>query len=304
MHLDPSLFRYLNEHDWNVLFHIEKLSRKVAHVPEVLIVRHSPESNSATTRAISTCHRLKLLSHTGVPCSAFRLTSLGADFLAVRAILDKVELVSIGPQVGVGKEADIHICAMESGQQVVLKLHRLGRTSFRKGVHDKRDYEKGQGAKGPASWHRVSRESARAEAHNLVIAYEGGLRVPKLLAHSRHCILMTVAPGVPLNQFHKVDSSETTTRLYGMALGFILDLAAMGYVHCDINEFNLILDDADGQLDLTLLDFPQMIPVTHRDAAEMFDRDVANLVAFFRRRFHFDPDEVPTWSDVVATNEA
>lgn len=37
----------------------------------------------------------------------------------------------VGQKVGVGKESDIYLAQTESGEEVILKLHRLGRTSFR-----------------------------------------------------------------------------------------------------------------------------------------------------------------------------
>jgi RIO-like serine/threonine protein kinase len=41
--------------------------------------------------------------------------------------------------VGVGKESDVFECLNDAGQVLVLKLHRLGRTSFR-AVKNTRDY--------------------------------------------------------------------------------------------------------------------------------------------------------------------
>jgi hypothetical protein len=48
-----------------------------------------------------------------------------------------------------------------------------------------------------------------------------------------------------------------------------------GLVHCDFNEFNLLIDDDDH---LTLIDFPQMVSVTHANAEELFYRDVDCIV--------------------------
>ena len=38
---------------------------------------------------------------------------------------------TIKGKIGVGKESDIYLCTNENGENVVLKLARLGRTSFR-----------------------------------------------------------------------------------------------------------------------------------------------------------------------------
>ena len=56
-------------------------------------------------------------------------------------------------KIGVGKESDIYKCESPSGEIIVLKLARLGRTSFR-AVKDKRDY---LGTKSNYSWLYLSR---------------------------------------------------------------------------------------------------------------------------------------------------
>ena len=52
-------------------------------------------------------------------------------------------------------------------------------------------------------------------------------------------------------------------------------LAAKGLIHCDFNEFNLLINGDD---ELTLIDFPQMVSVSHANARDLFDRDVECIV--------------------------
>ena len=66
---------------------------------------------------------------------------------------------SVGNQIGVGKESDIFEALDPEGGEVVLKLHRLGRTSFR-AVRRSRDYLRG---KSKASWLYMSRLAAVKE---------------------------------------------------------------------------------------------------------------------------------------------
>ena len=65
----------------------------------------------------------------------------------------------VGNQIGVGKESDIFEALDPEGGEVVLKLHRLGRTSFR-AVRRSRDYLRG---KSKASWLYMSRLAAVKE---------------------------------------------------------------------------------------------------------------------------------------------
>ena len=59
-----------------------------------------------------------------------------------------------------------------------------------------------------------------------------------------------------------------------------------GLVHCDFNEFNLLVDDDEV---LTLIDFPQMVSTSHLNAVHFFDRDVDCLKRFFMRKYDFRP---------------
>ena len=64
-------------------------------------------------------------------------------------------------------------------------------------------------------------------------------------------------------------------------MDLVVRLAKIGLVHCDFNEFNLMISD-DGE-ELTMIDFPQMISVLHENAEELFNRDVKGVVKFFSR---------------------
>jgi RIO kinase 2 len=66
---------------------------------------------------------------------------------------------SVGNQIGVGKESDIYVVADETGTQRVLKIHRLGRISFRS-VKNNRDYLRKRNS---ASWMYMSRLAAERE---------------------------------------------------------------------------------------------------------------------------------------------
>ena len=71
-------------------------------------------------------------------------------------------------------------------------------------------------------------------------------------------------------------------------------LAQCGLVHCDFNEFNVMINDEE---ELTMIDFPQMVSTSHRNAAYYFNRDVECLRLFFERRYGFQASSVPTLAD-------
>eukprot|EP00003_Mantamonas_plastica_P031344 TRINITY_DN811_c0_g1_i2.p3 TRINITY_DN811_c0_g1~~TRINITY_DN811_c0_g1_i2.p3 ORF type:complete len:126 (-),score=29.87 TRINITY_DN811_c0_g1_i2:29-406(-) len=90
----------------------------------------------------------------------YRLTYLGYDFLALNTLCNREgKITAVGNQIGVGKESDIFIGEDEEGEPVVIKFHRLGRTSFRT-IKNNRDYLKKRKA---ASWLYMSRLAALKE---------------------------------------------------------------------------------------------------------------------------------------------
>ncbi|CAF5032147.1 unnamed protein product, partial [Rotaria magnacalcarata] len=54
----------------------------------------------------------------------YRLTNLGYDYLALKALASRDVINSVGNQIGVGKESDVYIVANEENEQMILKVHR------------------------------------------------------------------------------------------------------------------------------------------------------------------------------------
>ena len=209
---------------------------------------------------------------------------------------------SVGNQIGVGKESDIFVVADEAGVQRVLKIHRLGRISFRT-VKANRDYLRGRKS---GSWMYMSRLAALKEFAFMGALRENGFKVPEPLAQSRHTVVMELIDAFPMRQVAKVPDPEG---LYGELIAMILRLAQFGLIHGDFNEFNILLkeekeEEHEGEEDeattLTpiIIDFPQMVSVDHPNAEYYFDRDINCIKRFFERRYHFtSTEEGPSFAE-------
>jgi RIO kinase 2 len=219
----------------------------------------------------------------------YRLTYGGLDYLALHTHAQRKHVYSVGSRIGVGKESDIMIVADDKGTQKVLKIHRLGRISFRT-VKANRDYLKNRAS---ASWMYLSRLAAIKEFAFMQALKEEGFPVPEPIAQSRHTIVMTLIDALPLRQISAVPDPAG---LYADLIALILRLAKHGLIHGDFNEFNILIredkqpgDAAADDLTLTpiIIDFPQMVSMDHPNAEMYFDRDVNCIKLFFERRFHF-----------------
>ena len=84
----------------------------------------------------------------------------------------------------------------EDGKEAVLKIHRLGRVSFR-AVKNKRDYLLHRKS---ASWLYMSRLAALREYAYMKALHNHGFTVPVPIDVNRHCILMSRVDAVPFGQ--------------------------------------------------------------------------------------------------------
>lgn len=192
----------------------------------------------------------------------------------------------------------------DEGRQFAIKLHRLGRTCFRK-VSEKRDYQrKGHAANKAASWIYLSRLAAVREFAFMKLLFERHLLpIPEPVDYNRHCIVMELIDGRLLNHISREDlvgEAEEDARtiietLYEKLMSIIMKLAnEFGVVHGDYNEFNILLRNTATR-DPVVIDFPQMISVSHELGQMYFDRDVACIADFFVKRFSFESDFAPAF---------
>merc|ERR1712110_765758 len=143
------------------------------------------------------------------------------------------------------------------------------------------------------SWLYLSRISATKEYAYMKALYDRGFPVPKPLDFNRHCVLMQLVHGHPLQQITEVDDPA---ELYDKLMHLMLKFFNHGVIHGDFNEFNIMLDDTGTPI---VIDFPQMVSTGHPNAKEFFDRDVTCLKDFFRRRFNYESELAPNFEDIV-----
>lgn len=295
---DLNVLSYLENEDFRVLTAVENGMRNHEIVP-VKLVGTLAEVRSGTGKVLrNLCYNRLLSYERGKKFDGYRLTSLGFDYLALRVFRNRDVIDQVGNQIGVGKEASVYIARHSvKDERYALKVHRLGRTSF-KTANTKRDYHKSK----VSNWLYLSRLAALREFSFMKLLHERGFRIPEPVDNNRHCIVMRWIDGTLLNNISKDDEIDHR-RLMEQLLTMILELANKhGVVHGDFNEFNLLIDNQTNEP--YLIDFPQMISTDHQLAKEYFERDVQCIVSFFERRFNYTVDEVPTFGEVDLDEQA
>ncbi|CCH61986.1 hypothetical protein TBLA_0G00370 [Henningerozyma blattae CBS 6284] len=307
MKLDISYMRYLTPEDFKVLKGVEQGSKNHEVVPTSLINNLSGlKSPSATNKSIADLAKLKLISkHRNSKYDGYKLTYNGIDYLAMNSLLLHDTIYSIGHMIGIGKESDIYKVSDKSGNTRVMKIHRLGRTSFQT-VKNNRDYLK-KNSKIGTNWMVLSGLAALKEYQFMSILYSNDFKVPKPFDNSRHIIIMELIEGYPMRRLRSKNQLKLA-KLYNELMCFIVKLADHGLIHCDFNEFNIMIKEInnsntdnnttytnknknsdDFDLDFTVIDFPQCISINHAYAEYYFKRDVDCIRRFFKKKLKFEP---------------
>jgi len=271
---------------------VEMGSKNHEVVPTVLIAQISGLRNGGVNKLIGSLAKRNLVSKVqNSKYDGYRLTYGGYDFLAMRAMSKRDTMHSVGNQIGVGKESDIYIVADAEGKEMVLKLHRLGRISFR-AIKEKRDY---LGKRKSASWMYMSRLAAQKEWAFMKVLHEHDFPVPRPIDQARHCLLMEFIDAYPLRQISEVPSPG---KLYSELMDLIVRFAHSGLIHGDFNEFNILIRRETG--DPIVIDFPQMVSTSHENAEWYFNRDVECIRTFFKRRFRYESALYPRFKSTIS----
>lgn len=311
MKLDTKALRHLTSEDWRVLTGVEMGSKNHEIVPTPLIEKLSRLRGGASGvhKSISALAKVGLIARVKeARYDGYRLTYGGMDYLALHTYSSRKEVYSVGDRIGVGKESDITIVADHTGTQKVLKIHRLGRISFRS-VKSNRDYLKNN-RNAAGSWMYLSKLAAMKEFAFMKALRDEGFPVPEPISQSRHTVLMSLIDAFPMRQ---ISSVPDPALLYAELMAMLLRLAQHGLIHGDFNEFNILIkeevmprmneigeeipvkegeeEDEDIKLVPVLIDFPQMVSMEHKNAEMYFDRDVACIKRYFQRRYSFVSDE-------------
>ena len=291
MKLDPTVMRTMNKQDFRVLSSVESGMKNHSLVPIALINSIANLRHGGTSKIISSLLRDKLLSHDqSCGYDGYRVTNSGYDILALHNLKSRGIISGLGDKIGTGKESDVYLAITPRNTQIVLKFHRLGRTSFRD-VKKKRDYfmvnalskNKKNGTQYrtlPNSWLFLSRTSALKEYAFMKALHDVQYPTPRPIGQNRHIVAMGLVRGVPLYQLNSNRvSAEQAQSIYEQSAVLAGSLAQHGLVHCDLNEFNLMVDlsGVQGKIttasdDLTIVDESEGNKDWEDDATEHYVR--------------------------------
>jgi RIO kinase 2 len=218
------------------------------------------------------CMSRDLIKRKTIQYEGYQLTFEGYDVLALRTFAQRDTVEGVGAPLGVGKESDV--LEVQSYKPLALKFHREGYTNFRE-VNKEREYTADHHH---VSWLYTARKAAEREYETLTDLYPD-VAVPRPVDHNRHAIVMEKFAGVELGRA-KLDPAQAVGVL-DLVLRELTRAYEAGYVHADMSEYNVAVSE-DG---ITVFDWPQAVSTDHDNARELLERDVRNVVGYFRRKY-------------------
>lgn len=210
----------------------------------------------------------------------YTLTTAGHDTLAIDALVKAGIIEAFGRPLGVGKESDVYDALAPDGKQVALKFHRIGRTSFKK-TKIKRNYTIKYSY--TPDWHHQSRISAKKEYNALKVLYPKGVAVPEPIKQNRHVLVMGMIEGAELYNFPELPDAQSI--LSEIIINIRKAYQDAKIIHGDLSPFNIILQP---NMHIFIIDWPQNIPVIHPNAKELLERDIQNVLTFFKRKYDLE----------------
>lgn len=179
--------------------------------------------------------------------------------------------------ISTGKEGNVFKCSGPDGS-VALKIYRISTATFKhiskyivgdprfRGVQKNRK--------------KVIHMWARKEFRNLERMTSGGVRVPKPLACHNNMIAMqyigTEEMPAPLLKDVSVESPK---KLFDDIVENLRKIYDVELVHGDFSEYNILMSDSTP----VIIDVGQGVPLSHAMAEEWLQRDIMNVVRYFKR---------------------
>ena len=268
------LVSLLNKSDFKILkvFASSLKNRQFLNLPT--LSQYSNLSQSLIEHHLKRLVKFGLISKSNI---GYTLLVTGLDIYVLKILSNRNIITAIGPQIGIGKEAEVYLAHDSLKQDKILKMFRLGRASFKQ-IKRKRDVNTGTN-----SWLLLNIETAKKEYDILTYLKDSSTSFPSPLYRSFHCIVMEPIYGSRLSDIENLDYPELVLEkiISNMSIAY-----RKGYINGDLNEYNILVDDDN----IFILDWPQAVRVDTTNSDVVLTRDVNNIIKFFSRKFEIERD--------------
>lgn len=201
--------------------------------------------------------------------------------MAINDLIDSGVIKSVKSHFASGKESKVYIADSAEGGIIALKVYLTVSAEFKKRMQYIAGDPRFENVKLGSTRNLIS-VWARKEFHNLQLAYNSGIAVPKPIAVKKNVLVMAFVSDAEGNAAPKLSESDVTELDYQNVIALIGTLyRKAGLVHADLSEYN-IFRLAPGRL--VLFDFGSAVTTGHPLSKQFLARDIVNVNKFFEKR--------------------
>jgi len=280
VHIAVRAIRKLEAEDFHLLQALEQQMKNYEFAPKDAIQKQAQIHFSEIDYRLPLFIKKGLVQGKRDRYLGYRLTTAGHDILAIQTLVEANIITALGKPLGVGKESDVYEALAPDETQVVLKFHRIGRTSFKK-TKLKRNYTVKYTY--TPDWHRQSQISAKKEYEALRLLYPQGVCVPKPVLQNRHIVVMNMIEGAELFRNPELDDPQATYN--EILVNIKTAYQKVNMIHGDLSPYNIIVQPNQQVL---IIDWPQHVSVNFPNAKELLERDLQNVLTFFKRKYNLE----------------
>jgi len=273
-------YKKLVDRDFKILRIIEREMPRYEYVPIEVIERLTKLPSTHVQASLYKLNKLKLVKRRSGDYIGYRLTYLGLDMLALHVLVEKGFLKTLSTTtLGVGKESDVYTGETPTGELVIVKFHRVGRTSFQRVVLA-RAYAVD---KPKISWLYFAKLAGEREYKALEELYKVGALVPKPIAYNRHVVVVKYVEGVELYRYkNPMDPEAMLVKILDTIRKAYVDV---GIVHGDLSEYNVLVSVEDSEEKPYIIDWPQYVEKDYPATEQLLRRDVEYILGFFAKHY-------------------
>jgi RIO kinase 1 len=183
--------------------------------------------------------------------------------------------------VDTGKESRVYWAKSPQGEDLAVKIFLTSTREFKKTVLQYID--------GDPRFEKIRRDTrhivyawALKEFKNLERAYEVGVSVPRPIAVHKNIIVMTFIGenGVPAPLLKDAEVGDYEEMFWRVVDNIKALYRKARIVHADLSEYNIMVWKENP----VFFDFGQAVLTSHPNADLFLERDVKNIVSFFKKR--------------------
>ena len=267
--------RTLHKYEKSILAVLERQMTRYAWVPLEQLKTSTGFSESEVNYRLSRLIGWGMVRFNPVPYDGYALVFGGYDTLALASLSRKGTISALGTQLGEGKESVVYE-ALGLGP-VAIKFHRVGGRSFNS-ARLNREYMPDDGH---CPWLIASKLSAERE-YAALTALHPNVSVPLPIAQNRHTVVMALINGANLNRCRLDAPAEVLDEI----LANVRTAYRAGVIHADLSEYNILVEDGR----CVLIDWPQWVETGHPNAGAIIERDITNILTYFKRKYQLKYD--------------